>query len=164
MQHFISYLWVRHPASEDPSLSLIKDNHTQTMILTGQTTQASGILRTWLLSPFPDPKNSPWVVCFPFQHAGPHYLIGCCWLAANWIGCRYSSSLMIGPIWRPISIRVVAGQESISPAVGLEWSSPQEGQSSLSRALTSCELEESFNPQPKHMRTSGVCVSTQDCP
>ena len=42
--------------------------------------------------------NSHGVVCFPFQHAGSHYLIGRQWLTANWISCGYSSSLMIGPI------------------------------------------------------------------
>lgn len=42
--------------------------------------------------------SSRGVVCFPFPHAATHYLIGRHWLAANWIGCRYSSSVMIVPI------------------------------------------------------------------
>lgn len=88
------------PLRRCPSVSLIKDNCLQTVIFTGQTTQmwqAWSIFRTWPLSLLPA-INSRGVVCFPFQHAGPHYLIGRHWLTANWIGCRYSSSVMIGPI------------------------------------------------------------------
>lgn len=121
------------PLRTCPSVSLIKDNCPQTVIFTGQTTQmwhALRIFRTSFLF------NSHGVVCFPFQHAGPHYLIGRYWLTANWIGCRYSSSVMTGPIWRPILIRVVEGQESIAPGADLDWSSAQEVYHSFYSVLT----------------------------
>lgn len=86
------------PLRRCPSVSPIRDNCPQTVISTGQRTQmwhALSIFRSWPLHPS-FLLNSHGVVCFPFRHAGPHYLIGRHWLTANWIGCRYSS--MIGPI------------------------------------------------------------------
>lgn len=68
---------------------------------------------------------------------------------------------MIGPIWRPILIRVAEGQESRAPAVGLDRGKFTR---SLYSALTSCYMRKVLQAavqMPANIRAVCVCENAK---